>query len=412
VEHPAPVTSSTLFQVASITKTFTSAAVGLLVDEGAVAFEDPVSRHLPALGAATGLDLDTITVEHLLSHQAGFDGDHLFVSRVATSRTPLLEGLAALSDARRLFPPGTGYSYNNAAFSMAGAIVQVVSGQPYEAFVRERLLRPLGMVSASFTADEAITNPVALPHWVAEGTAHLIRGAGWQAGWELGPVDLPAGGLAASVEHLLAWCRFQWTGSTDDGDRLISQEVLRRLHTPVIDVTAVERAGLDWEAFTTDGVTAIGHGGVTAGYVSNFAVVPPLQVGVVTLTNATNGAHVHQAVRRWALERTTGAQFADPSPDPGLSIDAERLRGRYLHAFSVLEVEVGQAPGTVLITPSVREVEGWQPPIDPPTTCGFFSPADTVTLDAPGPAHVVRFDPDNEQAQWLHWAGRRAVRIT
>ena len=123
--------------------------------------------------------------------------------------------------ARRLFEPGTGYSYNNAAFSMAGALAEVVSGSALRVPGPHRLLRPLGMHSACFTADEAITRPVARPHWVIDGTAHLIRGAGWQPGWELGPVDRPAGGLVASVDDLLAWARFQWTGKDADGNELL-----------------------------------------------------------------------------------------------------------------------------------------------------------------------------------------------
>jgi CubicO group peptidase (beta-lactamase class C family) len=76
VEYPRPASSATLFQVGSITKTFTSAAVMVLVQEGLLALDDPVARHLPDLGAATGLDFEAITVERALSHQTGFDGDH------------------------------------------------------------------------------------------------------------------------------------------------------------------------------------------------------------------------------------------------------------------------------------------------------------------------------------------------
>ncbi|HYD11089.1 MAG TPA: serine hydrolase domain-containing protein, partial [Acidimicrobiales bacterium] len=116
VEHPLAVDEHTLFQVASITKTFTSAAVMLLVESGDVSLDDPVTRHLPGLEHETWLDVDAITIEHLLSHQAGFDGDHLFVNRVTDSLRPLRE-------ARRLFPPGEGFSYNNAAFSIAGELI-------------------------------------------------------------------------------------------------------------------------------------------------------------------------------------------------------------------------------------------------------------------------------------------------
>ena len=79
VEVAAPVTPGVAVPGGSISKTFTSAAVMLLVQEGRLALEDPVARHLPELGPATGLDLEAITVERALSHQAGFDGDHLFV---------------------------------------------------------------------------------------------------------------------------------------------------------------------------------------------------------------------------------------------------------------------------------------------------------------------------------------------
>ena len=167
VEHPLPTDSATLFQIASITKTFTSTAVMLLAEEGKLALEDPVAKHLPDLAARTGLDFDTITVEHLLSHQAGFDGDHLFVHRDADS-------LDELRDARRLFPPGTEYSYNNAAFSIAGALVGAVSGEPFESFVQSRLLRPLGMDTAAFRADDVITHRVAAPHFVAGGTTIVV----------------------------------------------------------------------------------------------------------------------------------------------------------------------------------------------------------------------------------------------
>ena len=156
------------------------------------------------------------------------------------------DDLTVLASARRLFEPGTGYSYNNAGFSVAGAVIEAVSGQSYETFVRDRLLVPLGMPAAGFTADAAITHPVATPHWVFGDQAHTIRGAGWQPRWELGPVDRPAGGLIASVENLMTWCRFQQTGTAIDDSPILSGESLARLHTPVVRSDALDEIGLDW----------------------------------------------------------------------------------------------------------------------------------------------------------------------
>lgn len=408
-EYPAPVTSASMSQVASITKTFTSAAVMLLVQDRRMRLDDPVAKHLPDLGPATGLDFDAITVERALSHQAGFDGDHLFVEGVA-------DDLTALKDARRLFAPGEDYSYNNAAFSICGAVTEAVSGQRYETLVRERFLLPLGMHAAAFTADEVITYPVMAPHVVLEGTAYVLRRAGWQPGWELTPIDRAAGGLVASVEHLLAWCRFQRTGRALDGSVILSPESLERLHTPVVTADLTEAVALDWSVEDFDGVKSIGHGGVTAGYISDLLVVPERDFAFVALTNATNGASVIETVRRFALERFAGIHERDPEPDPSLEIDPARFAGRYLYSFAVLTVTPGPDPGTITLTASRRDdTDGWQPPPEPPMTMGFIAADHAVTLDALGPARVARFgghdDRDDGSMAWMLWSGRRAPRI-
>src|SRR4051812_33226155 len=407
-DDPAPVRADALFQVGSISKTFTGAAVMLLVQDGKVELDDPVARHLPRLGPATGLDFDTITVEQILSHQAGFDGDHLFVQREG-------DDLSVLASARRLFEPGTGYSYSNAGFSVAGAVIEAASGQPFETFVRDRLLLPLGMLSASFSADAAITHPVTTPHWVFGDRAHPIRGAGWQPRWELGPVDRPAAGLIASVEPLVTWCRFQQTGTAIDDSPILSAVSLARLHTPVVTADALDAVGLDWHVRLLDGVTSIGHGGGTAGYVGDLEIGPDRSFSFVGLTNATNGASVNDAVRRWALQRFAGIDERDPEPDPAIAVNVEGVTGESLFAFARLTVSAGAEPGTVMLTASARDDlddAAWQPPLDPPYTLGFFAADHAVSTDPPGPPRVARFGFGADgNAEWIQWSGRRAPRI-
>jgi CubicO group peptidase (beta-lactamase class C family) len=402
VEHPAPLVEATQFQVGSVTKTFTSALVALVVEEGKVAYEDPVARHLPDLAAdlAPGVDLEAITVEHLLSHQSGFDGDHLF------THPGVVHDLGALAGARHLFAPGTGYSYSNAAFSLAGELVGVVAGQPYADVVAQRLVGPLGLEGACFTADDAITRPVALPHWVIDGEAYVLRGAGWQPGWELGPLDWAAGGLIASVPHLLRWGRFQLDGEADDGAVLLDAEARARLHAPVVEADEVSSVALDWSVRTSDGVTTLDHGGVTVGYCTDLVVVPEREVVVACCTHATNGSAVNQVVRRWALERLAGIVERDPSPDPEAPVDPDRVAGRYLHPFGVLTVVTGDEPGTVVVTTEARTDVGWQPPPDPPTTFGFTGPGDAVTDAGVGVADLLRCGEG-----WIQIRGRRAPRI-
>jgi CubicO group peptidase (beta-lactamase class C family) len=411
VERPAAVDAETLFQVASITKTFTATAIGLLVEEGALALDDPVSRHVPHLGDTTGLDLDAMTVEHLVTHQAGFDGDHLFVHGATDT-------LDALRDARRFFAPGTGFSYNNAAFSIAGAVIEAVSGRSFESFVRRRLLQPLGMTSACFRADDAITYPVALPHLVVGTETGVLRRAGWQPGWELTAVDRPAGGLVASAQHLLTWCRFQWTGTAVDGTTLVSQSTLDRLHAPVVNATRWTDIALDWHVERTDGVTTIEHSGLTVGYCSDLVVVPSRRVGFVCLTNSTNGAAVNEAVRRWTLERVAGLRETDPSPDASIRVDVERCTGQFLAPFGLLTIRPGETtrsgtgPTLAISTTQREDVDGWKPPPDPTMTFAFATDDHIVSIDAPGPVRVARFGFGGDgRAEWILWGSRRAPRV-
>jgi CubicO group peptidase (beta-lactamase class C family) len=407
-ERSVPVGLDTHFQVASITKTFTAAAVMLLVEDGLVSLDDSVHRHLPDFGVRTGLDGDAITVEHLLSHQSGFDGDQLFVTGDMR--------LEALAGARRLFEPGTGFSYSNAGFSVAGEVIEAASGESYERVVRDRLLKPLGLTTAAFTADRLITHPVASPHWVWEGEAHVVRGGGWQPGWELQPLDWAAAGLAATPEQLLRWGRFQWEGTADDGSRLLSDESLARLHTPVVRGEPLEDVGLDWFVREVDGVTAISHGGLSAGYVTNVQVLPERQAVVACATNATNGAGLIHEVRRWLFPELLGLDLSDPVPDPSLDVDPARLAGTYWHPFSLLDVVPDpDQPTRARVTPREHpEPLGWHPPLEGPCTVGFFDEDTVISVDHDpvSPPTLARFGFGLDgQAEWLQWGGRLAPRI-
>ncbi|QYG92071.1 beta-lactamase family protein [Iamia sp. SCSIO 61187] len=401
VETDAPLRPDTLFQVGSVSKTLTSALVALLVAEDRVAYEDPVAVHLPALATALEpeLDLEAITVEHLLSHRSGFDGDHLLTH-------PEVDHLSALAGARHLFAPGAGYSYSNAAFSLAGELVATVEGAPFDVVARRRLLGPLGMTSACFRADDAITRSVAVPHWVVGEDVVVLRRAGWQPGWELARHDWAAGGLVASVEDLLRWGRFQLDGAADDGTVLLDAAARARLHTPVVEADQVASVGLDWSVRRTDGVTTIDHGGLTVGYSTDLVVVPERGVVVALACHATNGGEVVQAVRRHVLERVAGVVERDPEPDPDAVVEGDRVEGRYLHPFGVLTVVAGDAPGTIAVTTEARTDVTWQPPPDPPATFALTGPRDAVSVDGSGVARLLRLGEG-----WLQLGGRRAPRI-
>jgi hypothetical protein len=235
----------------------------------------------------------------------------------------------------------------------------------------------------------------------------VIRRAGWQPGWELRPADWAAGGLIASVDHLLEWCRFQWSGTTRDGTELLDEDDRRRMHTPVVNANVEYDIALDWFNRRANATQTIDHGGSTAGYLSELVVAPAERLGVVCLTNATNGATVTQAVRRWALERVGGIREVDPEPSVGEARDTSRYAGTYWSPFAQLTVTPGPSNGSAVVTSAERsDTDGWKPPCDPPITFGFFADDHAVSLDGAAPVRVVRFGND-----WMLWGVRRAPKI-
>jgi hypothetical protein len=215
----------------------------------------------------------------------------------------------------------------------------------------------------------------------------------------------------------MTWCRFQQTGTAIDGSPILTDPSLARLHAPVVNASCIEDIALDWHVWKIDGATAIGHGGLTAGFASDLVIVPEHDFAFVGLTNGTNGEMVYDEVRRWALQRCAGLNERDPEPDESLSIDPARYAGRYVHSFSLLTVTPGGAPGTVVITASPRDDArdgSWQPPVDPPFTCAFFAPDHAISNDPAGTVHIARFGfeaDSDDRAAWLQWSGRRAPRL-
>jgi CubicO group peptidase (beta-lactamase class C family) len=131
------------------------------------------------------------------------DGDALFVRQPSP---PELDNLFDACARASWFRPAA-RSYCNAGFSLAGRLVEVLRGKPYETVLRERILAPLGMARTCTRADDAIFHRVAMRHLSLPGRDPIpLPGGGWQRGWELTPIDTPAGGLVSSASDCCAGC--------------------------------------------------------------------------------------------------------------------------------------------------------------------------------------------------------------
>lgn len=168
--RPAPVDGDTMFMVASVSKTFTAAAVAVLVDQGKIAWDDPVQRHLPQLALGDPWVSANVTIRDLLGMRSGIatDGDWLEEVPFATSKT-LLKRAKYLGQAR---PFRSGFEYNNYNYTILGELIERVSGLTWNAFVKKHLLEPLGLRNTQPTAQDFI--PV--EHLAPGGEVALPRG--------------------------------------------------------------------------------------------------------------------------------------------------------------------------------------------------------------------------------------------
>src|SRR5262249_9785929 len=148
------VDGDTVFRIGSTTKTFTGTVMMRLVELGKVALDAPVRRYLPDLRTSDPSVAARVTVRQLLNHTAGWLGDY-FEGNSAGADAPA-RWAAGIAKLPQLPPPGTVFAYNNAAVELAGRVIEVVTGAPYEVAVRALLVDPLGLAHSRFFVDEII----------------------------------------------------------------------------------------------------------------------------------------------------------------------------------------------------------------------------------------------------------------
>jgi D-alanyl-D-alanine carboxypeptidase len=187
------------FRIGSLTKQFTAAAILQLAERGRLALDDRIARHFPEAPAAW----TEVTLFHLLTHTSGIPSytslPHFFAQEARRDRTP--RELIALTEKLPLdFPPGSAFKYNNGAYVILGHVIELLTGQSYEAYLRQNILDPLGLNATGYEHVEAL-----LPERVRG--YRFKNGKIENAGFLAMSVPHAAGGLTSTLDDLLAWQR-------------------------------------------------------------------------------------------------------------------------------------------------------------------------------------------------------------
>jgi CubicO group peptidase (beta-lactamase class C family) len=277
LEMDVPITPSSIFHVASISKQFTAAAVMLLARDGKLSLDDDVRRYVPELPDYG----HTITIRHLLTHTSGLrdQWDLLYMARGRFEENRITEDdvLEIASRQKALnFVPGSEYLYSNTGYTLAGTIVRRVSGQTLREFADQRIFQPLGMENTHFHDDYTM-----IVRGRAAGYAPR-PGGGWR-------VSLPnydtygATSLFTTVGDLLKWdANFT---SPVVGDEQLLREMLTSATLASGDSTGY---GLGISTDIYRGARLVGHGGADAGYRTYMGRFPDHDLTVVVLCNAAS----------------------------------------------------------------------------------------------------------------------------
>ena len=315
---PAPVDGRTLFGIASNTKVFTAAALGLLVEEKKIEWDAQVQTYLPWFLMWDPYVTRELTVRDLLVHRSGLGlgaGDLLWWPTSTYNRKEIARRLRYIRPATSF---RSAYAYDNVLYLVAGEVIEAVSGQSWEDFVSSRLLARADMTGSNVTHSAAKAGGnVATPHARIEGIVRPIA-----------PFDSdntnPAGGINSSAQDMAKWLRVLLAeGALPDGSRLFSAATYRQLTTLVTPVPIGTPAPELAAARPTFNGYALGlavrdyrgqkmltHTGGLPGYVSRVVHLPAAGLGVAVLTNQESGP-AFDAITLQIIDYYLGAPATD-----------------------------------------------------------------------------------------------------
>ena len=411
VEDPLPVTAHTVFPIASISKTFAVTAMMRLVEQGKVDLHAPVRAYIPDFKVRDDEASRDGTVWHLLTHLGGWEGQVSGPDRGADTLRNFVA--TTLPDLMQVAPPGKAWSYNNAGFSIAGRVIEVVTGQSINQAIRDLVFRPLGLEHAGTTAGDFIVSRFAAGHFSSNGRIGLQRPF-------VPSTSVTAGGVGLCMTDLLAYAQFHMgDGTSAKGERVLTRESLEQMRTVQAHKQGTDDdIGLAWHIRQVGPIHTYGHGGTLAAHILLLEVVPERSFAIAILTNSDTGWRLIQDVEREALRTYLGATYGpnqaiahrglletlpwaqplaqQPDPSPYL--------GTYTRPRNTYHVRADGAKVVVEDRSNASRATVW--PV------AFFGPDRLVITDGPDRGQSIEFvRDDGGRVNWIRVVGRVAVRM-
>jgi CubicO group peptidase (beta-lactamase class C family) len=336
-----PVTPQTPFILASTTKSFTALAIMQLVEAGKVNLDAPVQRYLPWFHLADPAASAGITVRHLLNQTSGLADPSDSLTTGDDSDAALEHAVRALGTVAPIHPPGQGFRYANVNYTILGLIVQTVAGQPYEDYMRQHVLAPLGMTNSYTSPLEARRHGLATGHryWFGRPVAFQLP---------YNRAAAPAGYLSASAEAMSRYLIAHLNAGRSGAARVLSPAGIAQLHRPAAKIIGPDRDiayAMGWYVEHANGTSLLWHPGNAVSFHADIMLAPQARWGVVVLANGHNGLSPDResTIARGVLGLLVGRQLSTAPVT-----NANQILFYVLLAAGVLQV-LGIARSVVLL---------------------------------------------------------------
>lgn len=275
------VNTGTMFNLASVSKSFTATAVMQLAEKGLIQLDDPVSKYIPYFKLRDNR-YQAITIRMLLNHTSGiptmYKAEYGYESPEFDPQA-LKRYIQKLSDKTMEFNPGEKHAYSNNGFAILAALIESVSEMPFEQYMKKNVLDPVGMKHSSFFFPEIKTSNIALPHILGKGFRYTINSYFPVNRWAAS-----SGGLFSSIDEMCNWLLICLNKGIFKGNRILTEKSFQKMWAVSSKKNA--RMGLGWFIDDWLGKTLISHPGGGLGYSAECCLLPESNLGVVVLCNA------------------------------------------------------------------------------------------------------------------------------
>lgn len=358
VDTRVAATTDSVFQIGSITKTYTATLVMQLVEEGRIDLDDPVVRVLPDLRLGDEEATAQVTMRHLLTHTSGIQGD--FFDDFGRGDDVLRRYVDGCADLGFSHPVGATMSYCNAGFGIAGRVVEVLTGGTWDRALHERLVEPLGLRRTVTLPEEALRFRAAHGHLGDVGEQPHLAPV-WGLPRSLGPAGL----ICATAADVVAFAGMHLDGGRSaDGKAVLAARQVEAMQAPQVAVpdqwTLGAHWGLGWILFDWDDRRVYGHDGGTLGQSAFLRVVPDSGVAVALLTNGGQARELYRDLYAELLSTLCDLRMPPALEPPAEAPDVRvgDLAGRYerIGARIDLAEQDGSLTGRVTVTGPLAEL--------------------------------------------------------